>query len=71
MNADGSGQVPLTSDPAAETDAACPDGTAIAFVRTPAQSHSHVWLMNANGTRATQLTFAERTTTSRRCAKTL
>jgi Tol biopolymer transport system component len=56
MNADGSGQVNLTNDPASDYDAAwSPDGTRIAFV-SDRDGNNEVFVMNADGTGQVNLT---------------
>jgi TolB protein len=55
MNADGSGQEPLTSDPSKEVGPAwSPDGSTIAFRRA-----DHIYVMNADGTAQHPLTSSE------------
>jgi Tol biopolymer transport system component len=50
MNADGSGQVQLTNDPAISYFASgSPDGRKIAFTRCPADSDCEIYVMNADG----------------------
>ena len=60
MNADGTGQVPLTDtlDPVSNTQPAwSPDGTKIAFVSNRAGSRrGEIWVMNADGTNPVRLT---------------
>lgn len=62
MNADGTGQVPLTDtlDPIINTQPAwSPDGTKIAFVSNRAGTGSgraEIWVMNADGTNPVRLT---------------
>jgi dipeptidyl aminopeptidase/acylaminoacyl peptidase len=55
MNADGSGVLRLTNDPAFDGDAAwSPDGTKLAFARYQA-GIDHIYTMNADGTGLTDL----------------
>ena len=60
MNADGTGQVPLTDtlNPISNTQPAwSPDGTRIAFVSNRAGSRrGEIWVMNADGTNPVRLT---------------
>src|SRR5919197_1776337 len=50
MNADGSGQVQLTNDPAINYFASgSPDGRKIAFTRCPADSDCEIYVMNPDG----------------------
>jgi TolB protein len=62
MNADGTGIVPLTSDPAcdAEFPASSPDGTKIAYQLVDSVAFKcptvGIWVMNADGTNKVQLT---------------
>ena len=60
MNADGSGQIRLTNDPAFETDPAwSPDGTKIVFNRSSVDLETgNVAVMNPDGTGLTNLTNA-------------
>ena len=56
MNADGSGQAPLTNDSAADSGPAfSPDGTKIAFTSNR-DGNYEIYLMNADGTEQTRLT---------------
>ena len=59
MNADGSGQTPLTSGPHHDTNPSwSPDGTRIAFTRRPASDpgNADVYVVNADGTGEARLT---------------
>jgi Tol biopolymer transport system component len=57
MNADGSGQVQLTNDPAFSYFASgSPDGRKIAFTRCPADSDCEIFVMNADGSDQTDVT---------------
>jgi Tol biopolymer transport system component len=59
VNADGSGRVRLTRDPAEEfAPAWSPDGAKIAFSRFTG-SHFQIFVMNSDGSGAEQLTFAD------------
>ena len=56
MNADGSGQMNLTNNPAEDIDPAfSPDGTKIAFVSTR-DGNYEIYVMNADGSNPTRLT---------------
>ncbi len=58
VNADGSGQVNLTSHPADDSEPAwAPDGQRIAFVSTRnGGQQGNIWVMNANGSEPTRIT---------------
>ncbi len=57
MNADGTGDVQLTDDPADDSQPSwSPDGTRIAFVSGRDDPHGDVFVMNADGTGLAQLT---------------
>ena len=59
MDADGSNQTRLTDSPADEGNAAwSPDGTRIAFGRGELEEDRTIWVMNADGTEQTQITFS-------------
>jgi len=57
MSADGTRQVQLTSGAAADTQPAwSPDGSRIAFARSPGGCCSDIYVMDADGTNVTQVT---------------
>lgn len=56
MNADGSGIVHLTANVLAESPAWSPDGSRIAFDEQEQTGKFHIYVMNADGTRVTELT---------------
>jgi WD40 repeat protein len=57
MNVDGSNVTPLSPDPEDDFDPAwSPDGSKIAFTSNRAHDGSNLWVMNADGTDAHQLT---------------
>jgi Tol biopolymer transport system component len=58
MNADGSGQIPLTNGDDSFSPSFSPDGQRIVFSREPPGS-SEIWVMNADGSGQTRLTLGE------------
>jgi Tol biopolymer transport system component len=58
MNADGTSQTRLTTNTAYDTNPSwSPDGTKVAFVRTPAYyGNADIYLMNADGSGQSQIT---------------